>query len=99
MSKRSSVPVLLTVAAALLAANLFVTVTGAGASAALAQGERAQPGELFNSGEQRRRMIEQLTQMNERLAKIEARMEKGFNVKVTEMPPVKIEGGLPKSDK
>jgi len=98
MIKRSSTHVLLTICAVLLAANAFVSLTGGGASPAFAQQERTQPGEVFNSGEQRRKMIEQLTQMNDRLGRLEARMEKGFNVKVLEMPPVKIEGGLPAAE-
>lgn len=98
MSKRATVPALLTVVAVLLVLNLVVALTGAGPASAMAQTERTPPGELFNSGEQRKRMIEQLSQINERLGRIESRMEKGFNVKVTDLPPVKIAGGLPEPE-
>lgn len=42
----------------------------------------------FNSAEQRKQMIQQLTQINERLTKIETKLNSGISVKVTEMPPV-----------
>lgn len=42
----------------------------------------------FNATEQRNRVISQLDQMNHRLATIEAKLDKGLSVKVTEMPAV-----------
>lgn len=45
----------------------------------------------FNSGDQRNRMTASLESIDERLAKIEVKLEKGITVKVTEMPPVRID--------
>lgn len=44
----------------------------------------------FNSGDQRNRMNEALFSIDERLAKIEMKLEKGLSVKVTEMPAVRL---------
>jgi len=40
----------------------------------------------FNSGERQLQMIQQLTDMNQRLGRIEAKLGGTLNVKVTEMP-------------
>lgn len=45
-----------------------------------------QPETPFNATQQRKDMIEQLKQLNDRMARIEAKLDKGINVKVTEMP-------------
>lgn len=45
----------------------------------------------FNAAEQRKRMIEQLTIMNDRLTRLESKLDKGISVKVTEMPAIKVE--------
>lgn len=53
----------------------------------------AQPaGDLspFNATEQRKRMIDALDEISGRLAKLESKLDKGLNVKVTEMPAVKV---------
>jgi len=44
----------------------------------------------FNAGGQRKQIIDQLTILNEKVSRLEMRMEKGFSVKVTEMPPVTV---------
>jgi Flp pilus assembly protein TadB len=94
---------LLALAIALMILNLVILWVSA---APAAQGQigaapRSEPeGQLFNATEQRRRMIEQLTalservnQVNDRLGRIEQKLEKGLEVKVTEMPKVEIKGG------
>lgn len=80
---------LLTVVAALLAANLGVMLVGPRGgvpeSAAFAQPQR--PGDQpFNNNELTRRTAEGVTQMSEKLTRIEALLNKGISVKVTEMP-------------
>ena len=44
----------------------------------------------FNSTEDRKQIIFQLTDMNQRLGRMEAKLNSGVSVKVTEMPPVVI---------
>lgn len=55
----------------------------AGPSAANAAFQTEPP---FNATQQRKEMIEQLKRLNERMASIEAKLDRGINVKVTEMP-------------
>lgn len=92
---RRGTAALLTVVACLLAANLFLGLLGVGGpSAAMAQPVKTvEP--PFNASDQRRQSTEQLTQIQARLAAIEAKLEKGLSVKVTEMPPVKV-ASMPK---
>ena len=45
-----------------------------------------QPETPFNAAQQRKDQLEQLRQINDRLSRIEAMLNKGINVKVTEMP-------------
>jgi hypothetical protein len=54
-----------------------------------AQAQQSEPLSPFNSGEQRRQMIEQLREMNTRLGRLESQLKTGISVKVTEMPPQK----------
>lgn len=54
-------------------------------AAALAQPSR-EPSDVLNAGEQRRRILEAIQQTNDRLSRIEARLDKPLTVKVTEMP-------------
>lgn len=71
-------------AAAVFAGMLLIAQMGdAGPAAANAA---YQPETPFNATQQRKDMIEQLKQLNERMARIEAKLERGINVKVTEMP-------------
>jgi len=48
----------------------------------------------FNAGQQRKETIDQLKRLNERLAAIESKLDRGINVKVTEMPA----GSMPAKD-
>lgn len=58
-------------------------------SAAMAQDTpRGQLESPFNATEQRKQIIAQLTQMNERLTRMETKLNTGISVKVTEMPAV-----------
>jgi hypothetical protein len=76
--------------AALLGLNLILG-GGMGRGPAEASAQNGQPGvnvvdPPFNAAEQRKRMIEQLVQLNDRIGRIEARLDKGISVRVTEMP-------------
>ena len=98
MRKRPSVNVLLTVVGALLALNVLVTLAGSGGSpvAFAAEQPAAQSGSSdtpFNAARNANRVAEELSQISDRLARIEAKLDKGLSVKVTEMPPIKLEGG------
>jgi hypothetical protein len=53
---------------------------------ASAQSEPVSP---FNSGDQRKQIIDQLKDVNMRLGRMEAQLKSGLSVKVTEMPPMK----------
>lgn len=54
-------------------------------------GAQQQSGESpFNATEQRKQIIEQLKQVNDRLAKVETKLNTGISVKVTEMPAVTV---------
>lgn len=57
----------------------------AGPSAASAQ-QKGEPTTPFNPGERQLQMVQQLTEMNQRLGRIEAKLGGTLNVKVTEMP-------------
>lgn len=60
-------------------------------AAAVAQDiPRGQLESPFNATEQRKQMIAQLVQMNERLTRVETKLNTGISVKVTEMPPVTV---------
>jgi len=82
----------LTAAAALLVGVFAGSQMGSLAAppAANAAGEPPDSLSPFNSGEQRRQMILQLTEMNQRLTRIEAKLNSGLSVKVTEMPAVTV---------
>jgi len=91
----------LTAIACLLLLNLMA---GSGvlprSASALAQDDDPRPSALpFNSGEQRNRMNAALDSIDARLAHIEAKLEKGLSVKVTEMPPVKLVEDKNKDDR
>ncbi len=89
-ARPSSATVALWAAAALLGFNLMLGVSGLrGTSPAMADPPQNDP--PFNAAEQRKRMIDQLTQINDRLARLEGKLDKGINVKVTEMPAIKVE--------
>lgn len=72
--------------AGLLAASHF------GDAFAPSQASAYQPGETpFNATAQRKEMIEQLKMLNERMTRIESKLDRGVNVKVTEMPAVTVQ--------
>ncbi len=88
---------MLTVVATLLGANLFLGLLGVGGPDA-AQAEQPKTVDVpFNAADQRKQMIDQLGQMQARLAAIESKLDKGLSVKVTEMPPVKV-SSMPKGE-
>lgn len=78
--------------AGLLGLNLLLGISGV----PLIGTAGAQPGGTpsidppFNAAEQRKKMIDQLTQVNDRLSRIEAKLDKGLSVKVTEMPAITV---------
>lgn len=94
---------LLTTLCVLLTLNLVVTVASSShAAPAEAQGYGGQPtpasnaqpglnGGAFNAA----RAADGIAEINMRLARIEARLDKGFNVKVTEMPAITISNPAP----
>lgn len=59
-------------------------------SVAAAQSSSSEP--PFNAAEQRKNMIAQLTQINERLGRLESKLDKPLSVKVVEMPAQKDAG-------
>jgi hypothetical protein len=89
---------ILALAIALLVLNLIILWVGAAPAAHGQQAARdAEP--IFNSTADRRRMIEQLQQLNERfgtlgerLGRIEQKLDKGLDVRVTQMPAQAPEG-------
>lgn len=56
-------------------------------AAAVAQSSSSEP--PFNAAEQRKQMITQLTQINDRLSRLESKLDKPLSVKVLEMPAAK----------
>ncbi len=105
MRSRKYLNAILSVIAVLLSLNLLVQ-TGAsrGSASVLAAGPDAQtqPGKEplttppFNSGDDRKQLITLLDQVSKRLDKLQAKLDSGINVKVTEMPAVKVES-MPKN--
>ncbi|MGD9688790.1 MAG: hypothetical protein AB7K52_02475 [Phycisphaerales bacterium] len=97
--KHSSMTPAVWACAAILGLNLILGSTGTSgmmpSHAAAQTGSSGQPGTTmmpeppFNAADQRKRMIEALTQLGDRMARIEARLEKGVSVKVIEMPASK----------
>lgn len=59
---------------------------------AMAQSSRRDGGDVpppFNAAGDRKALIDQLTELNTRMGRIEAKLNSGLSVKVTEMPPMK----------
>lgn len=85
---------LLAAVAVLLAANLGVQlITLGGGSTALAQNRSGSsnsdvPTGFPNAAAAQQRNAEALTDIAQRLSRIEARLDKGLSVKVTEMPAI-----------
>lgn len=99
MRNRTYLNVAATVAAVLLALNLMVVL---GESRLTPPAVAAQPEERgfqtpFNASEQRREMIISLEKINTKLAAIESRLDRGLSVKVTEMPPMRMQDEAGKS--
>lgn len=47
----------------------------------------------FNSTEERKQLLNMMTEVNQRLGRIEAKLNAGLSVKVTDMPPVVVQSG------
>jgi hypothetical protein len=94
MRRRGHEVKLSVVLAGLLAMNIAVQLTQG--SVAVAQpGAQSTPQPFGNSAEFQRRTADGIGQLVERMGRIEARLEKPFNVKVLEMPPIQV--NLPKT--
>lgn len=90
-SLRSFAPAALVLSGVLIGALMTPMLAPSPASAQDRGDKTASDGPSpFNSGDQRRQMIAQLTEMNSRLTKIEAKLNSGLSVKVTEMPAVVV---------
>jgi hypothetical protein len=100
-NNRSYLNAVLTAIALLLGLNLLVQVTGQHASPGAALAQPADDENVtsppFNSGEQRKQMIALLELLNRRVTSLEGKLDKGLNVKVTEMPPVQVDDRAGKS--
>jgi hypothetical protein len=57
---------------------------------ALAQADQPDGGGLMNALEQRKQIIAELRLLNSKIDRVEARLNNGLSVKVTEMPPLKL---------
>lgn len=91
MRDRAYQNTVLTVIAVLLAANMLGrpgAITEP--AAAHAQVGGSDPGGMTNALEQRKQMINELRQIGSRLDRIESKINGGLNVKVTEMPPLRM---------
>ncbi|GJQ30631.1 MAG: hypothetical protein HBSAPP03_25150 [Phycisphaerae bacterium] len=94
---RTYTNVVLTLIAGLLAINLLGRTTPPMPTSAHAQ--TAPPEDatgLISAAEQRKAMLAELRGIAARLDKMDASMSRVMNVKVVEMPPVKIQDGAPK---
>lgn len=60
------------------------------AQASSQPGDEPTVGGLVSAGEQRKVMIAELRRIGARLDRIETRLNSGLNVKVTDMPPIKL---------
>lgn len=90
---------------ALLLANAVIGLAGlvgAGPEAQPAYAQNRSGGEpptpFPNSGDLTRRTNEALTEINQRLGRLEARLERPLNVKVLEMPPVIVSNPSAQAD-
>lgn len=97
MRRRGHEVKLSVVLAGLLAMNIAVQLVHlTQGSMAVAQPASQTPPQPFgNSAEFQRRTADGIGQLVERMGRIEARLEKPFNVKVLEMPPIQV--NLPKT--
>jgi hypothetical protein len=63
-----------------------------------AQAQPQNDGGLTSALEQRKQMIAELRTLNSKMDRIEAKLNSGLSVKVTEMPPVKLQDQKGKPD-
>lgn len=95
MRRRGYSNLMLTVIAALLALNLADRATSPAGSiasvATQAHAQQSQPGEMVSAAQQRKLMIAEIKSLGERIDKLDKTMRSGLSVKVTEMPPVRLE--------
>ena len=96
MRRRGYSNLMLTVIAALLALNLVDRATSTEGSiatvAAPAHAQQTQPGgELVSAAQQRKMMIAEIKSLGERVDRLDKTLRAGINVKVTEMPRVRLE--------
>ncbi|MCW5766153.1 MAG: hypothetical protein KIT68_09285 [Phycisphaeraceae bacterium] len=95
-SSNRSLQTLLCAVGALTIVNLAVQVVSLSPQSAHAQNrsgpgsETAPPTPFPNQAENIRKLTEAMNDANARLGRIEAKLDKGINVKVTEMPAVEI---------
>ena len=98
MNNRQSIRPVLAMIAALLVLNAVLVILAGMTPTASAQVGKTDGEPIFNAAEQRRKMIEHLNSLNEKvnglndkLGRLEARLEKGITVKVSEMPAIKVD--------
>jgi hypothetical protein len=85
----------LTVVACLLGVNVLSQSGMSPVSTALAQQSGGGEEGLVSAAEQRKVIIGELRQMSARLERMESAMSKGLNVKVIDMPPVRMQDQVP----
>lgn len=74
-------------AAAVFAGLLAVShLSDSGAATPATANAAYQPETPFNAAQQRKEQLEQLKLLNEKMARIESKLDRGISVKVTEMP-------------
>jgi hypothetical protein len=96
MRRRGYSNLMLTMIAALLAINLVDRATSTEGSiagvATQAHAQQNQPGgELVSAAQQRKMMIAEIRSLSERVDRLDKTVRAGINVKVTEMPRVRLE--------
>src|SRR5690606_16811220 len=94
MRRRSYSNLMLTVIAGLLALSLVDRATsteGSIASVTAPAHAQNQPGEMVSAAQQRKMMIAEIKGLGERIDRLDKTMRSGINVKVTEMPRVRLE--------
>jgi len=85
--------IVLTAIAALLGLGLLQHAPATGSaleSPAIAQGEQPESGGMTNALEQRKQIIAELRQLNGKLERIDTRLHGKLEVKVIDMPPLKM---------
>ncbi|MBX9737926.1 MAG: hypothetical protein K2X32_13475 [Phycisphaerales bacterium] len=93
MKSNRSTNVLLAMIAGLLALNLMIKT---GATPDMASAASAQPapaaGAPFNSSEFARRTADGITELNQRMSRLESRFDRPLQVRVTESVPLQVIG-------